>query len=452
MTIAAISSAVGPAARMIVRLSGPQAFALAKTVSPGDLAHTAAVRRMFHTHGVSFPAWIYSFCAPRSVTGEDVVEFHLPGNPLLAKWVLNDLLERGARMAEPGEFTARGYFNGKLDLTAAEGVAATIAARSDAQLKAARQLLAGELARRVRPMVDQLAQTLALVEVGIDFSEEEVTFLSTAELAQHIDLSIAQIDDLLAQSQQLEAISHEPVVVLVGRPNAGKSTLINALAQHERSVVSDQAGTTRDVLWTNVTLKRGIVKMADVAGLQTTLAESPADTPTARIEQAMQRRAREAIESADVIVLVQAIDDAAAPVALDRSVDLFVLTKADLLQQNGDATPPASPFADAAAQFDHVLLSVHESRGMDELIDRLDSICFGQTDRGSFALNARHLQHLSDAASALARANTAHTAGRGPEVVAMELREALDQLGAIVGSISPDELLGLVFSKFCIGK
>jgi tRNA modification GTPase len=313
--------------------------------------------------------------------------------------------------------------------------------------------LAGELARRVRPILDQIAETLALVEVGIDFSEEEVSFLSADDLNERIGRAVEQMDHLRNQSQRMEALSHEPVVVLVGRPNAGKSTLINALAGHERSVVSHQAGTTRDVLWTPIVLKRGIVRMADVAGLQTA---PSGQTPGAAIEQAMQRRAAEAIESADVILLVQSTDDTQPPVSLTRPIDLIIQTKADLKGEeplgpieSASPSTPAGPIAlpDLPGR---VVVSVHRSWGMETLGDRLDVICFGQTDRGTFALNTRHLQHLADADAALSRAASA--IGHGPEVVAMELREALDQLGAIVGSISPDELLGLVFSKFCIGK
>ncbi|MGB7160846.1 MAG: GTPase, partial [Tepidisphaeraceae bacterium] len=247
-TIAAISSAVGPAARMIVRMSGDRASEIASSLSPvsrfGSESHSNVLknigmcrapvsRQMISFAGLSLPVWLYAFHSPRSYTGENLVEFHLPGNPLLARMLLDECLHHGARLAEPGEFTARAYFNGRLDLAAAEGVAATIAAQNEAELQAARQLLAGELARRLRPTMDALAETLALVEAGIDFSDEDVSFIAPEELAARIDRADGALSDLVGSTARFERLAHEPQIVLVGRPNAGKSTLLNALAGRE---------------------------------------------------------------------------------------------------------------------------------------------------------------------------------------------------------------------------
>src|SRR5437764_387899 len=183
-TIAAISSAVGPAARMIVRMSGGRAVEIAQGLCAELRAEPgSASRARLRMRGLEVGIWVYLFRSPGSYTGEDLVEFHLPGNPLLGQMLLDELITRGARLAEAGEFTARAYFNGRIDLTEAEGVAATIAAQSESELKAARQLFAGELARRLKPAMDLLADTLALTEVGIDFTEEDVTFLSRHETA-----------------------------------------------------------------------------------------------------------------------------------------------------------------------------------------------------------------------------------------------------------------------------
>src|SRR5688572_25747404 len=170
-TITAISSAVGPSARMIVRLSGPDARPIASPIVPDlQLDRALASRLTLRLNDLTIPSWLYCFLAPRSYTAEDVIEFHVPGNPLLAHMLLDELVRRGARRADAGEFTARAYFNGRMDLSEAEGVAATIAAQSARELHAARQLMSGELARRLRPTLDLLADSLALVEVGIDFS------------------------------------------------------------------------------------------------------------------------------------------------------------------------------------------------------------------------------------------------------------------------------------------
>src|SRR5687768_17355137 len=335
-TICAISSAVGPAARMIVRASGPGAFALAEALTGSSPQPRSALRTHLRFDGLVIPAWLYSFASPRSYTGEDLVEFHIPGNPLLARMLVNELLRLGARAAEPGEFTARAYFNGRIDLAEAEGVAATIAAHSEGELRAARQLLGGELARRLRPVMDVLAETLALVEVGIDFSDEDVTFLRRDEVEQRVRSSDAALEHLTRDTARFERLAHEPQVVLVGRPNAGKSTLLNALAGRQRAVVSPIAGTTRDAVSAEVRLRRGMIKLIDVAGLEF-------EEATDDIERQMQSQALRAIETADAVVLLHDVTDENPAPALPRRPDLVVRTKLDLLPEaSGDLAVSAA--------------------------------------------------------------------------------------------------------------
>jgi tRNA modification GTPase len=431
-TIAAISSAVAPAARMIVRASGPKVPQICTALAGKDPIASSASKTKLHFRGLIVPAWVYRFAAPRSVTGEDVVELHIPGNPLLARMLLDELIQLGARQAEAGEFTARAYFNGRMDLSEAEGVAATIAAQSERELAAARQLLSGELARRLRPLMDSIAEMLALIEVGIDFTEEDVTFLSDEQIQQRIAQADASLADLLAQSSRFERISHEPQIVLVGRPNAGKSTLLNALAGHERAVVSHEAGTTRDAIWAHVRLARGMVRLIDVAGIES------AD-PSDDISRQMQERAFRAIEQADAVLLVQDSSDSAPPLPLPRPADLRIATKLDL-------GPPHVP-ADVA-------ISAKTGENLDDLIAHLDRIAFGQTvaTGASLALNARHVQAITEARESLSRCREQLHAGAGHEILAMELRETLDCLGGILGSVTPDDVLGKIFAGFCIGK
>jgi tRNA modification GTPase len=383
---------------------------------------------MLQMRGLRFPAWLHTFHAPRSYTGEDVIELHLPGNVLLARWVLDELVQRGARPAEPGEFTARAYFNGRMDLSEAEGVAATISAGNERELLAARRLLGGELAKRLTPIMDQLAETLALTEVGIDFSQEDVTFLSTDATLERLKRLDNQLEDLVTQSGRFAQLSHEPRIVLAGRPNAGKSTLLNKLAGRQRAVVSPVAGTTRDLLSAEIALKRGMVVLIDAAGVEDSQSIDP-------IAQAMRRRALEAIEQADVVLLLQAADDERPPLTLPREPSLTARSKEDLIQRpSGQLT-----------------FSAVTGQGMDKLLERLDALAFGPARGGdAVALNDRHLGGIQEARAALQRARDATQIGE--EVLAMELREALDALGAILGAVAPDELLGRIFSKFCIGK
>jgi tRNA modification GTPase len=427
-TIAAISSATGPAARMIVRISGPAARSLAAILDIAASDHTSAQRHPIKFSALSCPAWIYQFISPRSYTGEDLVELHIPGNPLLARMLIDWLTANGARQADPGEFTARAYFHGKLDLSQAEGVAAAISAQSDQQLIAARQLMAGELANRLRPAMELLAESLALIEAGIDFSEERMEFLSSTQICERIDSVLNQLQALVLQSRQFEKLAHDPSIVLAGRPNAGKSTLTNALAGKNRSIVSPQPGTTRDALSAEIALPRGVARLIDIAGI---------DSPDGEIARQMQNLAQRAIEQADVLVLVRDSTDPRPDVPLARTPDLRVFTKTDLLE--------TAHIADNS-----ISVSAKTGHGMDPLRNTLDSIAFGSDSAGAaLALTSRHLQSLSEAITVLVRA-------RGVldslELLAAELREALDCLGQILGIVSPDDILGKIFSKFCIGK
>ena len=428
-TIAAISSAVGPSARMILRLCGPSAFSIASKVSP---LGTGASQTTLHLHVLQIPAWIYLFPSPHSYTTEDLVEFHIPGNPLLARLLLNELLRLGARPADPGEFTARAFFNGRLDLTAAEGVAATISAQNDQELSAARQLLSGELARRLQPLMDRLAQMLALVEVGIDFSEEDVTFISAEQVNTEIDDIKQKLQDLYENSARFERLTHEPTFVLIGRPNAGKSTLLNALAGQSRAIVSEHAGTTRDALSAQIPLDRGLIRLIDVAGLE----ESP---PTDTIASQMHQRALRTLQEADFMILVRDLTDPRPLLSLPRHPNLLVQTKLDLI-------PTADPH-------EGICVSAASGQNLDLLRHELSRLAFGTptTAPDSLALNSRHLQSIDDTLTSLNRAQSALDTA-ADEIIALELRDALQSLGQILGQLTPDDLLGKIFSTFCIGK
>lgn len=452
-TIAAISSAVGLAARIIVRLSGPDACAITHRLASSLPGAAAAERVQLSFAKLNCPAWVYSFRGPRSYTGEDLVEFHIPGNSVLAGLLLDELLKAGARAAEPGEFTARAYFNGRIDLTEAEGVAATIAAGNEQELAAARKLMAGELARRLAPVVDQIAQTLALLEVGIDFSDEQVTTISPSDLAARLAGAGGALDQLLRESVRFERLAHEPRVVLVGRPNAGKSTLLNRLAERERAVISPIAGTTRDVLSIELPLQRGVVRLLDVAGIDCTDDAGNWTRPffekrdgsdslvveRQRIEEMMREHALRAVESADVVLLVVDAADTRPRLRLPREVDWVVLSKTDLLS----TTPPVGSQETA--------VSAASGAGLDDLRAVIDRLSFGDSSLGSsVALNTRHVHAIEEASAALARAKAARD--EGAELVALELRDALDALGSISGRVTPDDLLGRIFGAFCIGK
>jgi tRNA modification GTPase len=455
-TIVAISSAVGVAARMIVRVSGARAHRMAIALFPeidptgGNIA--AGARRLgLCFGGLKFPAWVYSFRAPKSYTGEDLIEFHIPGNPVLARMLLDEIVRQGARQAEPGEFTARAYFNGKLDLSQAEGVAAAVAAHSQRQSNAARKLMAGELSRRLRPVLDLVAETLALVEVGIDFSEEDVSFLSASEVIRRATTADDMLSTLVRESSRFERIDHQPTIVLIGRPNAGKSTLLNALANFDRAVVSNIAGTTRDVLTAHVMLPGGQVKLNDVAGIEEEGADAgntedePGLAESAEIARQMRRRALAAAETSDLLVLVREAGDDRPPLQLSRRPDLWIESKSDRIAQNLNDRPSPPP---------DLRVSAVTGENIDILRQKLSDLAFGAaTAESALALNARHLAAIAAARESLCEAiQAAGESEPAIELLAADLRSALDHLGEILGAVSPDDVLGKIFSAFCIGK
>jgi tRNA modification GTPase len=434
---------------MIVRTSGPRAVAMAHQLSPGIRVEAGAAQHvLLRFASLVCPAWIYLFLGPRSYTGDDLVEYHLPGNPVLARLLVADLQDRGPRPAEPGEFTARAYFNGRMDLTEAEGVAATVAAGSEQELAAARLLLAGELARRLAPAMELLAATLALVEADLDFSDELHAFPQGPEIRRRTEQASELLVALLADSARFEQLSHEPSFVLLGRPNAGKSSLLNALAGYQRAVESPVAGTTRDALSAHIQLPRGRVRIFDVAGLEEV---EPAPVPddlaisTAQylIEQQMRERALQTAREADFRILVQPVNERTGRLDLVEKPDLLVFSKLDLAMGdtfNGEPIPSNA-----------VAVSVMSGEGLNQLGQRLDALAFGRGgSEARLALNLRHIRAIEQAIAAQQRA--AELAEQSGELCAAYLREALDSLGQVLGQVSPDEILGRIFSQFCMGK
>ena len=474
--------------------------------------HARLHRARLNVDNLELPLLLLCFRGPRSYTGEDCVELQLPGNPVLLERVVDGLIDsaqrRGvvARRAEPGEFTARAFFNAKLSLTEAEGVAATISAQSDAQLRAAGLLRRGALGSLAAALADELASALALVEAGIDFTDQEdVVAIGPSALHGRLrslhERITAQLDRAVP-AEQLESI---PWVVLAGEPNAGKSTLFNALLGRERAVVSGVAGTTRDVLAEPLTIDTGHgpaeVMLVDLAG---------ADTAESMLNQKMQSAARSAMERAELVVRCVPVDSdgrshaqgatgpgamgpVAHPVVVESSqrAELVVRTKADLhSDRRGGVYPrprpapiltsagghealpyvardaPSSPrrvcdLKGRAGAHDVLAVSAKTGEGLDDLRrvigerlrDRAVSLA-----ADALALQPRHEAALRSAqrnlseSIALVEPSRQERALPDPELVAAAMRAALDHLGALAGQITPDDLLGRIFATFCVGK
>lgn len=448
-TIVAVSSAPGAALRGIVRLSGPQAFAaaaaLAEFAAPGRFPTLVPATLRAPRIAVQ----LLLFREPRSFTGQDLAEFHIPGAPALLRMLLDAARAvPGVRPAGPGEFSARAFFAGKIDLTEAEGIAATINAANARQLRAAAGLRSGRLHGLIAQEAAAVAEVLARVEAGIDFADEEdVRFITPDEL----QAAIGGVQGHLQQAQRSavcwERLDATPTVVLVGAPNVGKSSLLNVLTQTQRAIVSPIAGTTRDVLGAVLATPHGPVRVLDVAGI-----EGSADEIAAKMNAARER----AMFEADAALLV--IDERTTPVAADalRTAlragagvpTLVVRNKCDL------PWPHAGALAEQAWVAEEYLeVSALTGAHLPQLRQRVAELAHAPESAGGqhLSLNARHRAALCEINEHLAAALTGDLVHH-PEVVAAELRQALDALGRITGTISPEEILGRIFGQFCIGK
>ena len=443
-TIAAIATAPGAGGIGIVRLSGPRSAAIARR-----LCRRGLMPRIFHfvafrdgDGAVLDRGLAVRFAAPRSYTGEDVVELHAHGSPVVLDQILRRALELGARAARPGEFTERAFLNGKLDLAQAEAVADLIASGSAAAARAAQRSLDGEFSRRVRGCFDALVRVRAWLEAALDFPEEEIDFLSAPQLAGELSTLRVQVDEVLAATRRGVVLRDGLHVVIVGRPNAGKSSLLNALAQSDRAIVTPVAGTTRDVLRERVDLDGIVITLVDTAGLR-----DSGDL----VEREGMRRARAELALADIAILVtQSADEQGDLVLLAEcnpaATRIIVHNKIDL-----DGTP--ARVARHSARDVEVHLSAQTGAGVAGLRDEL--LRLGGRDTagtGTFSARRRHVEALERVAARLADAEAALCERRAGELAAEELRLAQRELGELTGEYSSDDLLGAIFSTFCIGK
>lgn len=441
-TILAIGSPPGQSVRGILRVSGPgtaEVLAQLLVEAPPQPRHMHAVR--LRSPLPPIPALLLRFAAPASYTGEDGAEIQVPGNPALLDWMLRQGASvPGCRLAEAGEFTFRAFRNGKLDLTQAEGVAATIHAHNEAQLRAAGELRRGTLSKQTAAQVDALGVALALVEAGIDFTDQDdVVPISPADLDARLGRLERDLCALLSRSRAWGTLDALPRAVLVGRPSAGKSTLFNALLGRARAVVHAAPGTTRDALEEHLRLPTGEdLVLVDVAGL---------DAASTGLDAAAQEQAQVAIGRADVVI---AVDDATAPQADWPAFPCPVVrvrTKADL-NAAAAADAPLSLCAPTGQGLPELRQAMARALGQRRQSARADEL----------ALQPRHeaalrdgLAHLRAARGTLAPHTQDH-ALPAIERLAGQLRAALDALAALGGTLTPDEIIGKVFSTFCVGK
>jgi tRNA modification GTPase len=435
-TIVAAATPPGTGGVGIVRISGGDVERIARTMLGSLPEPRTATHRSFRGRGgdrIDSGLALY-FPAPASFTGESVLELQGHGGPVVIALLVDAVIELGARQAEPGEFSQRAYLNGKLDLVQAEAIADLIASGTAQAARAALRSLAGRFSGAVNALAEQLARLRMHVEAAIDFPEEEIDFLSDDALRERIDESAAAFGILVAEARQGRVLRDGFQVVIVGKPNAGKSSLLNLLSGQEAAIVTEIAGTTRDVLREQIDVDGLAVDLVDTAGLR--------DDPD-RIEAEGIRRAREALANADAVLWIQDVSEARQdrPETPDGVPVTIVHNKID---QSGD---------EPGLRDGEVWISARTGAGIDALRRRIRELAgYENLGEGAFTARRRHVRALRRAHAHFLTGRRALDEQRSGELMAEELRLAHDALGEITGATTADDLLGKIFSEFCIGK
>jgi tRNA modification GTPase len=461
-TIVAVSSAPGHGAVGIVRLSGPHAIAITADMVkvPGDVplgsrpGSTRTNGEVRPAADIELPAVFYIFQAPRSYTRQDLVEIHSIGSPAVLEMIRRRAMALGAVAAQPGEFTARAFLNGAMDLAEAEAVAGVIRAQSDTQLRASRRMMDGRLAHIISDVRDELAELLALVEADIDFAEEPIEFITPTDLRDRLAAIAVRLSRLSSEAKSTERFDQLPRILLLGRPNAGKSSLMNILSGTSRAICAAAAGTTRDILSAPIRLGRGEAILLDAAGVDQADDDIIAQARMLTLDTAQQ------VDLVCLVVDLSAAEDDAA-LELVRTLGLVrvvvAANKCDLLSatevahriqrmEAWNVGPVQGVSARTGAGIEALRAAWLEALGDDA----------GTTLGEAMLLSERQRSVIADACEAIQRAmklseSAAETVDCA-DLAAFELREALDALGSVSGAVTTDDLLARVFANFCIGK
>jgi len=441
-TIAAVSTAPGRAGIGVVRVSGPEVRAITAGILGQTPEPRAATLCDFRdaAGGTLDRGLALFFPAPHSYTGEDVLELHGHGGPAVLHLVLGRCLDLGARPAQPGEFTRRAFLNDKLDLAQAESVADLIDASSEAAARGAMRSLAGEFSARIAHLVGALTELRAVVEATLDFPDEEIDFLERGDALMRLARLRAELREVQLAAEQGRILREGARCVLIGQPNVGKSSLLNRLAGDEVAIVTEVPGTTRDPLRHELVIDGVPVHVIDTAGLRESV------EPVEKI--GIQRAWRE-IGQADVALLVVDVTRGIADADLtilaklpEKVIKMFIFNKIDLAGE-----PPSAREVDGRLE---IRVSAKSGAGMDMLrASILQAVGWRPAEEAQFMARERHLRALQQADAALARAASQ---AKAIELFAEELRLAQQSLGGITGQFSADDLLGEIFSRFCIGK
>jgi tRNA modification GTPase len=446
-TIAAIATPPGEGGIAVIRISGNDTISVAEKIFSGPIrtykTHTAHFGKVIDSHGhVVDEVLALVMLAPKSYTGEDTIEIHCHGGNLVSRHVLETILKAGARAAQPGEFTFKAFINGKLDLAQAEAVQELIGAKNDLALQAAEQQLQGKLSKLIHAFQKKLVDIAAILEAWVDFPEEDLEFATMDEV-------IAALSEILQQMQHLSTTFHDGKIVshgislcLVGPPNVGKSSLMNALLGKERAIVTNIPGTTRDLIEEEMKLGELHFRLIDTAGIR--------DTQEV-IECEGIRRSKEAMQQADLILLV--LDAACEICPESKNLISEVPKEKTLLIWNKIDLPHTAPLPIGFTHF--TCISAKEGIGLDTLRQKIDRWIWrqGPPTKDEFMItNMRHYQTLTHAILALQALIEGLKTNISPEFVAADMRKVLNELGMIIGTNITEDILSAIFSKFCIGK
>lgn len=453
-TICALSTPPGTGALAIIRISGKEAHRITRQIfskDPGKTqGHTLLFGKITDGEELIDEVLVSVFRAPHSFTGEDSVEISCHGSPWIQSRILHMLIDRGCRMARPGEFSMRAFANGKMDLSQAEAIADLIASTSRAAHRLAMNQMKGGFSRRINTLREELIHFASMVELELDFSEEDVEFADRAGLTRLVEGIRAMVRHLMDSFAAGNAIKNGIPVAILGAPNMGKSTLLNVLLEDERAIVSEIAGTTRDTIEDEMTIDGIRFRFTDTAGIR----ETTDEIETIGITRALDKAGKSAV----VIYLFDAIT--ATGQSLDKELrDLRArIGEAPLIIPTGNkidralAELEAPPLPDGYG--DPVLISATRHIGIDTLRSRLVAAAANLTHEGDDVVvsNLRHYEALAHAATALDAVTSGLSSGISGDFLAIDIRRALHYLGEITGEITTDDLLGNIFSKFCIGK
>lgn len=445
-TIAAVATAPGEGAIAVIRISGPQTIPIAAAIFSGPVAtyttHTAHYGNILSASGeVLDSVLLLVMKGPRSYTGEDTVEISCHGGSLVTRRVLERIFEAGARPAEPGEFSLRAFLNGKIDLAQAEAVQALIAAKSELALDQATRQLAGALSHTISAFQKELTNIAAILEAWVDFPEEGLEFAAFDELTERLLVVRTQMESLQATFHEGKILHEGVSLCLLGAPNVGKSSLMNALLGKERAIVTNIAGTTRDVLEDDLRLGGLHVKLLDTAGIRET---------EEVVEQEGIRRSRQAMMEADVVLLVLdasralSAEDRALLDAVPKSKTVLVWNKIDVARDTEEIAWPLQ-----------VRISAKERRGLDELRSAVHRVLWkdGLPNKSEVAITKlRHYTALQGAIQAVSAVIDGLRRRVSAEFVAADMRTALSELGTIIGTNVTEDILTNIFSQFCLGK